>query len=711
MADNDVIAKLWALANNLWWSWHRDVRFIFRDLDAKLYRACHRNPVALLRRIDPEVLTERVHDLEMLARIDRAVRELNHYLESNGAWGALHGGPLNAAPVAYFCFEFGIHESLPIYSGGLGVLAGDHLKAASDLGVPIVGLGLIYHQGYVHQRLDASGWQQDPVERVPLDELPLHELTSPDGTPLRVRVELPESTVVLRARQAMVGRSRLLLLTAQDPDNPEPARELTARLYWGDMRVRIQQELLLGVGGMRMLQAAGIEPSVIHLNEGHTAFALLEAARQLREREGLDGREALAEVGRRAVFTTHTPVPAGHDHFPAELAAAHLAPLAAGLGMPLEELLGLGRVRPEEHGAAFLPTVLALRLARHRNAVSALHAEVTRRMWRVLWPERPEEEVPIGHITNGVHVESWMAPEMHELLELRLGPEWRRGRAEPQAWQGIAAIEDGELWELHLVLKARLLAWVRRHVQAFRARLGRPLEPVPLDEGVLTIGFARRFATYKRATLLLDDLERLDRLVNHPERPVQFIFAGRAHPHDEGGKAFVQRIDAVSRDPRFSRRIVFIENHNMHVGRQLVQGVDAWLNNPRRPLEACGTSGQKVVLNGGLNISIPDGWWAEAYDGRAGFAIGRGHTHRDPALQDARDREDAFRVLEEEVAPLFYERDAQGLPRRWIARVKHAMQALGWRFNAERMVRDYTLGAYLPAAGGLSAALPPRRGG
>jgi starch phosphorylase len=703
-----VTAKLETLADNLWWSWHRDLRSVFRDIAPRLYRDCHRNPVALLRRIDREVLRERVHDLELQARIDRHLRQLNAYLAHTDGWGILHAGPLNARPVAYFCAEFGIHESLPNYSGGLGVLAGDHIKAASDIGVPLVGIGLLYHQGYVLQRLDENGWQQDPIETVPLDDLPLREVTAPDGSPLRVGVELPGRTVYVRAREARVGRSRLLLLSARDPENSEHDRELTARLYGGDTVTRIQQELLLGVGGVRVLTALGIEPSVIHLNEGHSAFALLEAARRRCKRDGVSPREALAAVGRTTVFTTHTPVPAGHDHFDAGLAEEHLAPHAERLGLPLSEVLGLGRVEPGDAGAPFMPTVLALRVARYRNGVSALHGQVARGMWRCLWADRDQDDVPLGHITNGVHIETWMAPEMQELLDLRLGPDWRQRRSDPATWSGIADIDCGELWELHLLLKAQLIGWVRRRVAAFRERLGRPTDPAPLDEGVLTIGFARRFATYKRATLLLDDPDRLDRLVNHPERPVQLIFAGRAHPSDVGGKDLIHKIDAITRDPRFSRRIVFLENHNMHVGRQLVHGVDAWLNNPRRPQEACGTSGQKVVLNGGLNISIPDGWWAEGYDGRSGFCIGHGHVHADPDTQDARDREDAFRVLEEQVAPLYYALAPDGLPRGWIARVKHAMQTLAWRFNADRMLRDYAENAYIPAAGGVSADMPGR---
>jgi starch phosphorylase len=513
-----------------------------------------------------------------------------------------------------------------------------------------------------------------------------------------------------------VGRVTLLLLDSDVKGNRQADQELTARLYDGDSRTRIRQELLLGVGGVRALAALGVHPSVIHLNEGHCAFAGLEVIRRRMESEGLDFAEALRRVAGQIVFTTHTPVPAGHDRFSAELVEEHLGPMGDALGLTLPALLGLGKVQPQSTAELFCMTVLALKLSRHANAVSALHGKVSRRMWAGLWPTRTIEEVPIGHITNGVHVHSWLAPQMKELYDLHLGQGWKQRSGEPDVWLGIQGVGDAELWETHQVLKGRLLDFVRRRAVAQHRRRGEPAEALEragraLSLDALTIGFARRFATYKRATLLLYDLARLAALVGDRHRPLQVVFAGKAHPRDEQGKQILQEVSRLTRDPRFAGRVLFVEDYDMNVGRHLVQGVDVWLNTPRRPQEASGTSGQKVVLNGGLNLSVLDGWWAEAYDGANGFAIGRGESHRVADVQDRRDAADLYRVLEQEVIPLYYERDFDGLPRAWIARMKRAIRTLGWRFNADRMVMDYVRGCYLPAAGGLSCDVGPRWGG
>jgi starch phosphorylase len=555
--------------------------------------------------------------------------------------------------------------------------------------------------------MNENGWQQDLYEPITAAELPANPVLAGDGVPLRVEVELPERTVYLQVWTVRVGRSDLLLLDARDDANAAADQELTARLYGGDQETRIQQEILLGVGGFRALGAVGVRPSVLHLNEGHSAFALLERARQIVERQGLPAADALREVAASSVFTTHTPVEAGHDRFRPDLAARHLEPLAAGLGMPIEEVLALGAERPDDPAAPFCPTVLALNLSRRANGVSALHGRVSRRMWHHLFSGRSEEEVPIGHITNGVHVRTWLDADMHELLAHYLGTNWLESITRPQIWAEIGKVPDAEIWEVHQVLKARLFAFARRRLADRRERLGLPApEREPLAPDALTLGFARRFATYKRADLLFQDLDRLARLVGDPERPLQIVFAGKAHPRDTGGKALAQRVAALERDPRFAGRIVFIENYSMHVGRQLVQGVDAWLNTPRRPLEASGTSGQKCILNGALNVSILDGWWAEAYDGRNGFAVGTGEVHADAGVQDERDALALFDVLEKEVIPLYYERDAEGLPRGWIARLKHAIRTLAWRYNADRMVIDYVRECYLPAAGGDTSRMP-----
>lgn len=704
-----LIPKMQQLTRNLWWTWKPEVRTIFRDLDLDLYHQSHQNPMSVLKQISPEQLERRAADVDVPARVDRALRQLQEYLTPVTTWGLTHAGAMRSRPIAYFCMEFGIHESLPIYSGGLGILAGDHLKSASDLGIPLVGVGLLYHQGYTSQVLDASHWQQDVVEPFDVADLPLVQAVDRHGEPIHVAVELPGRLVHAAVLEVQVGRIRLILLDTRVKENAPGDVGLAARLYGGDQRMRIEQELLLGVGGARALRALGIAASVFHLNEGHSAFALLERARHRIQHDGLDPHQALHEVAASSVFTTHTPVDAGHDRFPAELTAEHLRPLAEGLRLPLDEVLGLGRVNPHDHSSPFLPTVLALRLSRRANGVSALHGVVSRKMWNHLYPGVREEAVPIGHVTNGVHLPTWLATEMHHLYEAHLGVAYQSALTRPDTWAKIVPVTSAEIWETKQVLKARTLRFVRQRSASMRARLGLPeIEPAPLDPDALTIGFARRFVPYKRPDLLFSDLDRLDRLVNHPTRPVNFIFSGRAHPADTTGKALIQKVSQLLEDPRFRHRILFIENYNIHVGRMLYQGVDAWLNNPQRPLEACGTSGMKVVLNGGLHISVRDGWWAEAYDGDNGFAIGSGEIHADQAVQDQRDAEDLFRVLEEEVVPLYYDnRNSAGVPRCWVETIKHSIRTLAWRFNADRMVQDYTEHLYIPAATSSSCQMPP----
>jgi len=701
--------KLQQLTQNLWWTWKPEVRTIFRDLDLELYHKVHQNPMSVLKQLEPSQLDQRAADVDVPARVDRALRQLQEYLTPLTTWGLTHAGAMRSRPIAYFCMEFGIHESLPIYSGGLGILAGDHLKAASDLGVPLVGVGLLYHEGYTSQVLDGDLWQQDVVEPFDIADLPLVQAVDRHGEPVHVSVEMPGRLVHATVLEVQVGRIRLILLDTRVKQNSPQDVSLAARLYGGDQRMRIEQELLLGVGGARALRALGINASVFHLNEGHSAFALLERARHRIQADGLDPHKALQEVASASVFTTHTPVDAGHDRFPADLAAEHLRHLAMDMRLSLDEVLGLGRVNPHDHGSPFLPTVLALRLTRRANGVSALHGVVSRKMWNHLYPGLREEAVPIGHITNGVHLPTWLATEMNHLYEAHLGVHYQDALTRPDTWMKIMSVSSAEIWETKQVLKARTLRFIRKRHADMRTRLGLPdIEPVPLDPDALTIGFARRFVPYKRPDLLFSDLDRLDRLVNHPERPVNLVFSGRAHPADHTGKGLIQKVARLLEDPRFRHRILFIENYNIHVGRMLYQGIDAWLNNPQRPLEACGTSGMKVVLNGGLHISVRDGWWAESYDGENGFAIGSGEIHADQAIQDQRDADDLFRVLEDEVVPLYYEhRDRAGVPRCWVDRIKHSIRTLAWRFNADRMVQDYVQHLYLPAAIGSSCQMPP----
>jgi starch phosphorylase len=702
--------RLWALARNLWWSWDHDAASLFRDIDPVRWAQLNQNPVSLLAELPLAKLESRLAELVLHSRINYAYRRLQEYLRADRTWGTRHAGVLRPGPVAYFSAEFGIHESLPVYSGGLGVLAGDHIKSASDLAIPLVGVGLFYGQGYFHQRLDRNGWQQEEYLATDVTQLPLEVAIGKSGRPVVVQIETRHGSIHAKVWRVAVGRCDLFLLDSDVEANAPEDRGLTSRLYGGDARARIRQELLLGVGGVRALRAMGISPGVLHLNEGHSGFAVLEALRMRMQDEGIAFDSAVPRVSREVVFTTHTPVPAGHDRFDADLIEEHLGPLRDGLGLSQDSLMGLGREKPSDQQELFCMTVLGLRLSRRANAVSALHGEVSRAMWTGLCPGKPEDEVPIGHITNGVHVPSWLAPQMFRLYDRHLGTNWHQHGSEARTWDGIENVDDGELWETHLNLKSRLLEFVRRRAVEQAKHRGEGLEALQrlgkvLSPDALTIGFARRFATYKRANLILRDIENLASMVNDPKRPVQFVFAGKAHPNDEPGKRLLQQIAELMRNPRFEDKFVFVEDYDINVGRYFVQGVDVWLNNPRRPLEASGTSGQKVVLNGGLNLSVLDGWWAEAYDGMNGFAIGTGRTHADVNIPDARDGEDLYRALREEVIPLYYQRDRDGLPRGWIKRMKRTIRTLGWRFNADRMVMDYTTKCYIPAAGGTSSEL------
>lgn len=705
--NHSLHERLRALAQNLWWTWHPDVISIFTDLEPHLWRKAGHNPIAFLNGIDADLVEHRAEELVLHSRINHAFRRLNEYMESPNTWGNLRCGTLRSRPVVYFSAEFGLHESLPIYSGGLGILAGDHLKSASDLGIPLIGIGLLYNQGYFSQHLNKDGWQEEDYIDLHPDQLPLDQLKDSDGQPLTVRVDTRDGCLQAHIWQVQVGRVRLLLLDSNVEDNSDEDRDLTSRLYGGNHRVRIRQELLLGVGGARILQALDIVPGALHLNEGHSAFAILEEIRRIMERDAIPFERARRRVSLYTVFTTHTPVTAGHDRFAPDLTEEHLGVLREKLGLSRSDFMAQGRVNPADTSEPFCMTVLALKNSRRANAVSAIHGDISRRMWHCLWPERPEVEVPIGHITNGVHVLSWLAPAMVRLFNTRIAPDWSTKMVHPDIWKKVSEIDDAELWETHQSLKMRLIGYVRRLLVFQAKRLGRT-KPGPelwriLDPEVLTIGSARRFATYKRGDLILSQPERLARLVCDADRPIQLIFAGKAHPQDDGGKQIIQKITQHCLKPEFGMRIVFVEDYDYNLARHLVQGVDVWLNNPRRPLEACGTSGQKTVLNGGLNLSVLDGWWNEAYDGTNGFAIGRGGMHNDENVQYERDAEFLYETIENEVIPLYYDRGADEIPTGWVKRMKSAMQSLGWRFSADRMVKDYAERFYLPAASANSA--------
>jgi glycogen phosphorylase len=692
--DQDALSvegRLRELSFNLWWNWHPQVLEMFRELDHLGWNETNHNPIALLKRFGPDELPTRAAELSLENRISFYYRRLQEYLTSEATWCSTQAGALRVTPIAYFSAEFGLHESLPLYSGGLGVLAGDYLKSASDLGLPMVGVGLFYANGYFRQRLDASGWQQEEYGATDIETLPMRRPIGADGAPITLRLPCDGETLAAGIWIARVGRTLLLLLDSDVPENPPHLRGLTGRLYGGDVVTRIRQEILLGVGGLRALRVLGIRPAVLHLNEGHSAFAVLERARERVEEDGLGFEEALRETSLQTVFTTHTPVAAGHDRFPSDLMERELGWLRAALRVDQDRLMQVGRVKPHDHDEPFCMTVLSLRGSRYRNAVSNLHGHVARRMWMGVWPGRDEEEVPIGHITNGIHVRSWLALSMNRLFDRYLGASWPAHQCERSTWLPVETINDAELWETHSVLRRYLVDFICR-----RSRRANQLDP-----HALTIGFGRRFATYKRGTILLTDVDRLARILTGAKRPVQIVFAGKAHPADDPGKRLIRRIVEATRDPRFASRVAFIEDYDINVARHLVQGVDVWLNTPLRPLEACGTSGQKVVFNGGVNLSVLDGWWAEAYDGHNGFAIGEGTVHADPDVQWARDASALYDTLERQVIPLFFDRDAAGLPAAWIRLMKRSIMSLAWRYNGDRMVTDYVSHSYLPAAEGL----------
>ncbi|MEM9860076.1 MAG: alpha-glucan family phosphorylase [Myxococcota bacterium] len=678
------------LRTNLRWTWHRPTQQAFEAANAEAFCEAKNSVYGA--------------DGDAPAAFSSAARtELKAYLEAQDTWGDAEVPSLRSRPVAYFSAEFGLHESIPIYSGGLGVLAGDHLKSASDLGVPLVAIGLFYREAYFCQRVDKDGQQHAEYALTPKERVPLHEVTDAGGSPLRIEVNTSHETLRARVWRLDVGRVPLYLLDA-DVDGSDD-RDLTARLYGGDATTRVRQELLLGVGGVRVLNALGIEASVVHLNEGHSAFAALELIRQTQEVEGVDFDEACARVRSKVVFTTHTPVEAGHDRFSPELAWTALAPLAeaiqahknGGAAPPREAILGLGRVNPSNEEEPFCMTVLALRLACRVNGVSALHGGVSRAMWAELWPERPGHEVPIGHITNGVHVPTWMGEHAEAMLDRHLEPGWRKRQWDPSVWAAAATISDAELIACANDARASLVQFARRRASADARRRGEAPAVVTamenaLDPNVLTIGFARRFATYKRANLILRDLEMLQSLLANAERPIQLIFAGKAHPKDVPGQAMLKDVFHATRNEHFLGKVLFLEDYDMEVGRALVAGTDVWLNNPRRPHEASGTSGQKVIYNGGLNCSVLDGWWAEAFDGMNGFAIGGTSAHIDHAVQDERDRAALANVLPR-LTRVFYEDRA-----RWCDMVRRSLTTLTPRFNTDRMVRDYVQRVYAPSA-------------
>lgn len=696
----EPLQALRVIAYNLWWCWHHEAVALFRRMDDELFEALDHSPVKLLGAIDQNRLEQLSRDDGFLAHLERVVTALDRYLTSPGWFQNTFRD--STMRIAYFSMEFGIHESVPVYSGGLGVLAGDHLKSASDLGMPLVGVSLMYRQGYFRQYLNSDGWQQETFPENDFYTLPLISETDDNGVPLTVTVPLPGREVLARVWRLQVGRVPLYLLDTNLPQNRPEDREITAQLYGGDQEMRIKQEIVLGIGGYRALRALKKIPTVCHMNEGHSAFLALERIRVCMENYHLSFAEARELITAGNVFTTHTPVPAGNDAFPPHLIEQYLGYYANIFKIDRSELLALGRQRPQDQSEFFGMTVLALRLSNSSNGVSKLHGKVSRKMWSALWPDLPLSDVPIGSISNGVHLAGWLSQEMTTLLERHLGTAFWEKPTDENLWRKVDNISDAELWRCHERAREHLVAYARRRLRQQLIRRGASAAEIEqasevLDPDALTIGFARRSATYKRGTLIFRDLDRLAKIVNQRDRPVQFIFAGKAHPHDKGGKELIQRMAQVAKMPEFRRRIVFIEDYDIQVCRCLVHGCDVWLNNPRRPLEASGTSGMKVVMNGGLHFSILDGWWAEGYHQDNGFAIGAGEEYADLNQQDEIESRALYEVLEREIVPLFYQRAEDGVPRGWMRMVKQSLKTLCPVFNTNRMVEEYFRMAYLPA--------------
>ena len=694
------LARLSELAYNLWWTWQPEAARVFGRLDYELWERLGHNPIRLLREIGRPRLNQASKDTEYLALFDRVFANFDSYMNQESTWTRQTHPELNGRPIAYFSMEFGLHETLPIYSGGLGVLAGDHLKESSDLGLPLTAVGFMYAQGYFSQRISEDGWQEALNNLLDFKSLPALPVLDEHGGRLTVEVEFPDRFVTLGLWEIRVGRVPLYLLDSNLDPNSDSDKNLTARLYWSDLDRRIMQELLLGVGGVRALRALGYNPSVWHMNEGHAAFLTLERAREYVA--GGDALEkALDKTRKQNVFTTHTPVPAGNDEFPLWLVEKYLAGFWPQLHISRDQLFDLARHHMPQ-GETFSMGVLALKNSDGRNAVSELHGQVSRKMWHSLWPDGEEGEVPITHVTNGVHVSNWMARRLSNLFKEYLGEDWLDHLDESELWNKVGTIPDNELWAVRLHLKRKLAFYLRERVRD-RWTVGgfHPLQVVSsgvlINPYALTIGFARRFATYKRASLVLTDIERLLNIINRPNMPVQIIFAGKAHPADEPGKQLIQQVYRQVKRAETGGRIVFIEDYDMNLARYLVQGVDVWMNTPRRPYEASGTSGMKAAINGVLNFSVLDGWWREAYNGRNGWSIGEDRDVGSPSVQDEEDAESLYNTLENQIIPLFYDRDPKEISHEWIARIKDNLKTNIPRFSTRRMVKEYIERLYVKA--------------
>ncbi len=700
----EAISRLEEIAYNFWWSWHPEARTLFGALDRTLWKQTQHNPVQILREVTLERLKEAAHDRSFLNHYKRVMNAYDAEHVDRTTWLNQNVPDLQHKTIAYFSAEFGIHNSLPIYSGGLGLLAGDHCKEAGELGLPLVGIGFLYQQGYLHQHIHADGWQEATHRPLALDFVALKPADSPLG---RILIEVPlnhHDKVYVAVWKVQVGSVPLYLMDTDVPENSPWDRELSARLYPGDQEFRVRQQVVLGIGGVRTLRALGIQPAIWHLNEGHTAFTVLERIREA-VASGCSYEEAADRVRQSTVFTTHTPVPAGHDTYPSSLIEKYFSHYWPALGLDHAGFWALGHHSAPWGGEVFNMTALALRLSCGRNAVSTLNGTISRKMWHLLWPECTEETVPISSVTNGIHVPTWVALEIRQLYQKYLAPDWIDRHDDPALWEKVFEIPDGLLWKKHLFLKRKLLRflqnrartlWTERQVDPSQVLAGGTL----LDADTLTIGFARRFTAYKRPTLLFHDFPRLKRILTDRGCPVQIVFAGKAHPQDEVGKRYIQRVYNAARDPELGGRIAFIENYDMRIAHDLVQGVDLWLNTPRPPFEACGTSGMKAALNGVPSLSALDGWWVEGYNGKNGWAFGSVASSADSVSSEKQDMEDAntlYELLEKKIIPLYYQRDLEGVPHEWIQVAKEAIRSTAAIFSARRMIKEYTEKLYVPA--------------
>lgn len=688
------------IAQNIWWAWNPQAQRLFQFIDPLLWDTVNNNPISFLRKMDRIRLNAAMNDQAYLDHYDQTLNLFETYLKGETTWFKTTYPKLTNKQIAYFSFEFGLHESMPFYAGGLGILSGDHLKEASDLGLPLTAIGFIYSQGYFVQHITEDGWQETRVKITDFKEVPVIALLDEARKPLMVSVELPGRTVFARIWEMEVGRVHLFLLDTDIDMNSPTDRQLTARLYSSDLEVRISQEILLGMGGVRALKLLGYDPVVWHMNEGHSAFLALERIRELKK-TGLTFDQAADQVRTGDIFTTHTPVPAGNDMFPLWLIDKYFSQVWAELGITRDQFIDLGK-QTQPWGETFVMPVLALHLSERANAVSELHSHVSKKMWSFLWPDRKEENVPIGYVTNGVHTGTWLARRMGLLFDQYLGPDWRAHLDDPVFWESAKNIPDKELWAVRRHLKNKLVnfanertrqTWLNGVITPSQAIAG----GVFLEPYSLTIGFARRFATYKRANLMFRDFDRLMRIITNPYRPVQIIFAGKAHPADEPGKLLIQQVYRAVKDNRSGGRLIFLEDYDMNIARYMVQGVDIWMNTPRRPNEASGTSGMKAALNGALNFSVLDGWWREGYNGQNGWAIGSEKEYTDIDQQDNDDAQSIYENLEKEIIPLFYKRDSERIPVEWLQFVKESLRTVTPQFSLQRMLKEYMTDYYLPA--------------